>query len=98
MKIGDVLNSAYAAPQVQKPTSAPPGGASFAETLSQAVQQVSDLQGQADTLATKVATGDLDNVHQAIIAMEKANLALELTVQVRNKAIEAYQELMRTQV
>lgn len=74
------------------------GAKSFAETLTQAVEQVNELQQQADQLAVKVATGDVENVHQAAISMEKAVLALEFAVQVRNKAIEAYQELMRTQV
>jgi flagellar hook-basal body complex protein FliE len=74
------------------------GSKSFSQVLSDAVEQVNDLQKQADVLATQAATGDLEDVHQAMIAMEKAVLALEFAVQVRNKAIEAYQELMRTQV
>ena len=71
---------------------------SFANSLKDAISDVNDLQNEADTLAVKAATGDMDNLHQVTIAMEKAVLALEFAVQVRNKAIEAYQELMRTQV
>ena len=54
MKIGDVLNNTYATPQVKQPAP-PPGAKSFSETLTQAVEQVNDLQGQADALASKVA-------------------------------------------
>jgi flagellar hook-basal body complex protein FliE len=70
----------------------------FGEALTKALDQVNSLQTEADSMAQTVAIGGTDKVHEAMIAMEKASLALELTVQVRNKAIEAYQELMRTQV
>ena len=71
---------------------------SFGELLKDAVDQVNQLQGQADKLAEQLASGNLKDVHQVMVAMEKASLALQLTIQVRNKAIEAYQEIMRTQV
>ena len=70
----------------------------FADLLKDAVDQVNRLQSQADSLADQLASGKLDNVHQVMVAMEKASLALQLTIQVRNKVIEAYQEMMRTQV
>ena len=72
-------------------------GASFGEALQKSIEQVNQLQVDADAVAGKVAAGDLGSVQQAMVAMEKASLALDLTVQVRNKVIEAYQELMRTQ-
>jgi flagellar hook-basal body complex protein FliE len=53
---------------------------------------------QADDLSTKVATGQVDNVHDAVIASQKAKLALELTVTLRDKAVEAYQDIMRMQI
>ncbi|NIM06548.1 MAG: flagellar hook-basal body complex protein FliE [Armatimonadetes bacterium] len=71
---------------------------SFTEMLNDAVEQVNEMQKEADSFAVKAAAGDLEDVHQAVVAMEKAVLALEFAVQVRNKAIEAYQELMRTQM
>ena len=70
----------------------------FGELLKDAVDQVNRLQDQADTLANQLASGQLNDVHQVMVAMEKASLALQLTIQVRNKVIEAYQEMMRTQV
>ncbi len=71
---------------------------SFKSLFKQAIAEVNRLQSEADDLATKLAAGDIDDVHRAMIAMQKAKLALDLTVQVRNKVIEAYQEVMRMQV
>lgn len=71
---------------------------SFGSTLKKAVSEVNNLQARADDIAVKLATGELTDVHEAILAMKKASTALQLTVQVRNKIVEAYQEIMRTQV
>ena len=73
-------------------------GASFKELIKDAVSEVNKLQSQADQSAVKLATGELEDVHRAMIDMQKAKLALDLTIQVRNKVIEAYQEIMRMQV
>ncbi len=80
------------------PASKTAGQGDFLQALQESISQVNDLQGQADTLVAQVAAGDLESVHQAMVALEKASLAMDLTIQVRNKVIEAYQELMRTQV
>jgi flagellar hook-basal body complex protein FliE len=71
---------------------------SFQQLLDDSIKQVNDLQSQADTLAQNLATGKADNLHDVMLALNKASLALEFTIQVRNKVIEAYQEIMRTQV
>jgi len=71
---------------------------SFGQALEQAVDQVNTLQTEADKLAQDLASGKLEDLHTVMVAMSKASLALEFTIQVRNKVIEAYQELMRTQV
>jgi flagellar hook-basal body complex protein FliE len=73
-------------------------GVSFKELMKDTIGEVNKLQTNADELAVKLATGDLEDVHRAMIAMQKAKLALDLTIQVRNKVIEAYQEIMRMQV
>ena len=70
------------------------GGSAFADTL----KGVSNLTGTADNLAQGVATGNLTDVHQFTAAAAKAQLGVELTVAVRNRAVEAYQEIMRMQV
>ncbi|NLN76974.1 MAG: flagellar hook-basal body complex protein FliE [Armatimonadetes bacterium] len=70
----------------------------FTQTIKKAVAEVNSLQTQADKLAVDVASGDVEDVHKAMIAMQKAKLALDFTIQVRNKVIEAYQEIMRMQI
>ncbi|NLN77781.1 MAG: flagellar hook-basal body complex protein FliE [Armatimonadetes bacterium] len=72
--------------------------ASFAQSIKKAVDEVNGLQKQADNLAVNMASGDVEDVHKAMIAMQKAKLALDFSIQVRNKVIEAYQEIMRMQV
>jgi len=74
------------------------GPESFGATLRGAVREVNGLQIQADKVAAKLATGNIEDVHQAMVAMQKASLAMQFTIQVRNKVIEAYQEIMRTQI
>jgi flagellar hook-basal body complex protein FliE len=93
---GSVLNP-------QAPSLAGVGAASgvmdsFAQLLSQAMQDVNQLHHAADADANKLAAGEPVDIHQVMIGMEKANIAFGLTLQVRNKLIEAYQEVMRIQV
>ncbi len=73
-------------------------GSGFSDFLKNAVDEVNTLQQQADEMKTKLVTGDVDDIAQVMIAAEKANLAFQLTVQIRNKVLEAYQEVMRMQV
>lgn len=74
------------------------GGVSFADTLNQAIGQVNNLQKTADKASQDLATGRTDNVADVMIASEKADIALRLMMQVRNKIIDAYQEIMKMQV
>jgi flagellar hook-basal body complex protein FliE len=67
----------------------------FGQLLRKSLQEVNDLQLHAEKLDKQLAMGTLENVHDATIAAEKAALALELTAQIRNKVLEAYQEIMR---
>ncbi|WP_426447106.1 flagellar hook-basal body complex protein FliE [Paenibacillus sp. S-38] len=70
----------------------------FGKFLSSAIDNLNQDQANVDKLNTQFVKGDITDVHQVMIASEKASLGLELTVQVRNKVIEAYQEIMRMQV
>ena len=88
---------------IAQPASPSIGGAnetakSFADTLKDAVQQVNVAQKESDVKMQELATGKSQNIHETMIASEKADIALRLMVQVRNKMIEAYQEMMRMQV
>lgn len=71
------------------------GGASFSDTLQNAVSQVNSLQLHANSLAQDFAVGKTSDVHGVMIAAEQATLALQLTTQVRNKVVEAYQQIMQ---
>ncbi|KKM12433.1 hypothetical protein SY88_04125 [Clostridiales bacterium PH28_bin88] len=73
-------------------------GQSFSDLLKEKLQEVNTLQAEADTLAQKLVVGEPVDLHQVMIAAEQANLALQLTVQIRNKIIEAYQEISRMQI
>jgi len=74
------------------------GHKSFADTLKDAVNSVNTQQQEADFKAQEVATGKNHNIPEVMIAAEKADISLKLMVQVRNKIIEAYQEIMKMQV
>lgn len=71
---------------------------SFAETLKDSLAEVNNLQLTAERLDKELALGKLENIHEATVAAEKAAIALDLTVQIRNKVLEAYQEIMRITV
>lgn len=73
-------------------------GPSFADTLKEAVNNVNQLSLDADTKAQALATGKTDDIAGVMIATEKADIALRAMVQVRNKIIDAYQEIMKMQV
>lgn len=70
----------------------------FGDALKNAIQEVNALQNQSAEMKTKLVTGEIQDIHQVMIASEKANLAFQLTLQIRNKVVEAYQEIMRMQV
>ncbi|MDQ0199555.1 flagellar hook-basal body complex protein FliE [Neobacillus ginsengisoli] len=70
---------------------------SFADVLQGYLQNVDSTVKQAEDLTTKAAAGEVDNIHNVTIASEKAKLALEMTVAVRDKAVESYSEIMRMQ-
>lgn len=74
------------------------GQKSFGDTLKDAVASVNTLQQVADKKMEDLATGKGQSIPDVMIAADKADIALKLMVQVRNKVIEAYQEIMKMQV
>ena len=84
---------------VPNPTAAAKEGQkTFADTLKDAVNNVNQMQQVADVKMQEIATGKNHNIPEVMIAAEKADISLRLMVQVRNKIIEAYQEVMKMQV
>ena len=70
----------------------------FTAYLKNSFDEVNRSLSSADKLATDLATGKNENLHEAMIGMEKAEASFKLLVQVRNRALEAYHEIMRMQV
>jgi flagellar hook-basal body complex protein FliE len=73
-------------------------GDSFAAMLTKGLDSVQQSQSSADSLAVQAASGDLKDVHDYTIAATQAQLATELTVAIRNKAVDAFGEIMRMQI
>ncbi|MDD3840430.1 MAG: flagellar hook-basal body complex protein FliE [Clostridia bacterium] len=71
---------------------------SFSETLKNAIYKVDSLQKQADKSNDMLVAKQPENLHNVVIDAEKADIALQLTLQIRNKMVEAYQEIMRMQI
>jgi flagellar hook-basal body complex protein FliE len=74
------------------------GATSFGDVLKDSLAQVTKLQHQADGAIQDLATGGTVTLHDAMIAVQKADLSFKLMMQVRNKIVEAYQEVMRMSV
>lgn len=71
---------------------------SFFDHLQDGLKSVNSAQVEADKMSTAVATGQSTNIQEAMMSMAQAQLSFNLMVQVRNKALEAYQEVMRMPV
>lgn len=70
-------------------------GADFGSSLADAMDKLGSLQQNSDALATKVATGELKNPHEYLMAAQEASISTQTAVAVRNKALEAFNEIMR---
>jgi flagellar hook-basal body complex protein FliE len=71
---------------------------SFSDFLNSTLDQVNNAQNAGDTAITKLNTGEAKNLHEVMIAVEKADISLRMLVQMRNKALQAYDEIMRMQI
>jgi flagellar hook-basal body complex protein FliE len=86
--------------QPQQPAvSQEPGSAEsdFGKQLAQALDQVSSVEKHADESAARFAAGQESDVHKVMLSLAKADMTMRLAVEVRNKAVEAYNELLRMQ-
>ncbi len=73
-------------------------GPSFSDVLKKAIAEVSGLEKEADRQVVELATGNAANVHEAMLALQKADLSFKLLMEIRDKLINAYQEIMRLSV
>ena len=102
MSIPGIDAVSHALPAVPSPSTSPAATTdhregSFAASLSGAVDDLRAMQSTADTLKVAAVTGDLDDIHSAMIASTRAAVTLELVSAVRNKGVDAFNELMRMQ-
>lgn len=74
------------------------GKVSFREMLEKSLGEVNDLQHVAEEQIRKFSTGEVNDLREVMVAVEEANLAFQFTLQIRNKIVEAYQEISRLQV
>lgn len=73
-------------------------GPSFGEVLKNSIDEVNRLQKEAGKAIQELATGQGEGIHETMIALEKAGISFQMMMQIRNKIIEAYQDIMRMQV
>jgi flagellar hook-basal body complex protein FliE len=74
------------------------GGLDFAAWLQKSMAEANQKLADADREVARLAAGDTDNLHQIMIALEEAKLSFQLMVQVRNKLLESYQDILRMQI
>ncbi|ABR30981.1 flagellar hook-basal body protein FliE [Thermosipho melanesiensis] len=80
-----------------KPNTLKKSNADFSKILNDAIKEVNQQQKKAEQMANDFATGKISNIHEVIVEAEKASISLRLTVEVRNKIVDAYKEIMRMQ-
>ncbi len=71
---------------------------SFDKILKESLKEVNDLQKNADKAMADIATGEVKDLHQAAIAIDKAEISMKMMLEIRNKALNAYKEILRTQI
>lgn len=85
------------APTASPPRTAGSDGSGFAASMTQAIDELRSAQAASETLGVAAVTGDLDDIHSAMIASTRAAVTLELVAAVRNKGVDAFNEIMRMQ-
>ena len=92
--------AAQAGGRVAEAQSTPAGGNDFAQILQNSIAQVNQTQQQAEGMAANFAAGDgnANNLHEVMISLQKASISFQEMVQVRNKLVTAYQDVMNMSV
>ena len=95
MKIEKVVFDNFA---VDESAKARKGAASFSEILKESINKVSELEKEASEQTEKLVKMESQDVHNTMISVQKADLSFQMMMQIRNKIIDAYQEIMKIQV
>ena len=98
-RIGNLPEKTPLAPPDKKSAEGQKAGeGDFLRTLKGFMSEVNQLQKEAGESINRLASGDINNIHDVMVAVEKANVSFELMMEIRNKIIEAYHEVMRMQM
>lgn len=74
------------------------GETGFADALKKSLNEVNEMQKDGEKAMSDLATGQVKDLHQAALAIDKAEISMKLMLEVRNKALNAYKEISRTQM
>jgi flagellar hook-basal body complex protein FliE len=74
------------------------GEASFLDTLRQQIDSLIEITNEAESMQQQFALGQVDDINEVVLAVQKADLALNFALELRNKVVEAYQEVSRMQI
>lgn len=92
-KIGEI-----ASPQIDTTKQKQKTGASFEETMREAIKQVAEVHNTAEQAIEDFSKGKVQDIHQVVVAVQKADLSMQTLMAVRTKLLTAYEEIMRTPV
>ncbi|MET0724737.1 MAG: flagellar hook-basal body complex protein FliE [Leifsonia sp.] len=95
--IGQIAQTAIVQPSKPVEATSGTGDGAFPAAMTGAVDELQKLQATSDTLSIAAVTGDLSDIHSATIAATRAQVTLELVAAVRNKGVDAFNEIMRMQ-
>src|SRR5437763_820454 len=93
-----VSNTPDVAPSTSTSAGDGSAGGGFGQALTHAISGLNDTQNAADDASVRMAAGEPIDLHEVMLARETASLHFQLAVQVRNKLVEAYQDVMRMQI
>ncbi len=97
-KLNAGLNAGLNPAEKKEPRKTDGDGKNFADTIKSFLKEANQLQENAAEEVEALIAGETTDVHDVMIAMQKASVSFEMVMEIRNKMLEAYQELMRTQV
>ncbi len=89
------LLSKVATPSVDKTEAS---NTDFSKILKESLEEINDMQVKGDRAMADIATGEVKDLHQAAIAINKAETSMKMMLEIRNKALSAYKEIARTQI
>lgn len=92
VKFAGQTNIVSELPENEKPAK------TFSQILADSISKTNELQKDSQAMDMALAAGKVDDISKVVVASEKAQIALNLTMSIRNKAVDAYQEIMRMQV